>query len=288
MLHAGAVADPASGRALAYVAPGGTGKSTLTRLLAQTLGYVTDETVGVVPATLEVLPYPKPLTWADEKGKPKREHAPEDVGLGATPERVKLARLAVLRRRDGAEATFTPLGLLDAVEMVVPETSSLSKLNLPLEVFADVYEQVGGVTLIEYGEAEDVVEWCVQSLVDSGAGSAAAAPSIRSFVPHENSGQRLRRPLARNPAGERSGNETLSERAEVLVAGEESAVLVGDELLRLGPIATAIIELLPCSVEELAAALEERFGAPADGNLIPAVEEQLRTLAEHGVVERGN
>ncbi len=62
MLHAGAVTDEA-GRTLAYVAPSGTGKSTLTRLLAREFGCVTDETVGIRVDTLEVLPYPKPVTF---------------------------------------------------------------------------------------------------------------------------------------------------------------------------------------------------------------------------------
>src|SRR5690606_13126271 len=61
MLHAGAVCNPTTGAAIAYVAPGGTGKTTLTRLLGQRYGYITDETVGVEPGSWRIHPYQKPL-----------------------------------------------------------------------------------------------------------------------------------------------------------------------------------------------------------------------------------
>ncbi|MDO5676857.1 MAG: hypothetical protein Q4G35_05040, partial [Propionibacteriaceae bacterium] len=248
MLHAGAVADPASGRALAYVAPGGTGKSTLTRLLSQEWGYLSDETVGIDPASLAIRPYPKPLTWAAEAGKPKEEHAPDEMGFQPTPSSPTLAALAVLRRTDGAEATFRPLGLHEALKMIVPETSSLSKLPRPLHLFAEVYERVGGVTLVEYGEAEDLLEWCRESL---GAGLATPGP-----------------------AHGRSVNESSAwvDVQDFLVIDDEAIVLSNEKLLELGPVATAIMQLMPRSVEELAVALEAQFGAPEDGELIPAIE----------------
>ena len=257
MLHAGAVTDPSTGRTLAYVAPGGTGKSTLTRLLGRELGYVTDETVGVDPESLRVLPYPKPITWAAEPGTRKVEHAPESLGLVETPAEPVLARLAVLRRRNGAEATFTELSVLDAMEMVVPETSSLSKLPRPLHLLAELFERVGGVTLIEYGEAADIVGWCRDSL-----GFDEPAPLAGSGV---------------------AGSTNV---VDQYVNGAESVVLLEDTLLRLGPIATSIVQQWPLPVAELAAALEAEFGAPEGIDLVAAVEEQLDTLAEHKVLER--
>ena len=47
MVHAGAVGHPLTGVSLVYVAPGGTGKTTLSRRLGQSYGYLTDETVGM-------------------------------------------------------------------------------------------------------------------------------------------------------------------------------------------------------------------------------------------------
>lgn len=270
MLHAGAVADPSSGRVLAYVAPGGTGKSTLTRLLGREFGYVTDETVGIDPETLTVLPYPKPITWAAEPGTRKVEHAPESLGLQPTPEQPHLARLAVLRRTNGAAPTFTELDVLRAMEMVVPETSSLSKLPAPLHLLAGVFERVGGVTLIEYGEAEDIVGWCRESLT---------VPPVEHSTPGES-------PTLVKPAELASGAAGSTNAADLYPLGGESVILLQDTLLRLGPVATSIVRQWPRPVEELAAALEAEFGAPEDVDLIAAVEEQLETLAQHSVLER--
>lgn len=295
MLHAGAVTDPGSGRTLAYVAPGGTGKSTLTCLLGQRLGYVTDETVGVAPDTLAVLPYPKPVTWADVAGQPKREHSPESLNLLPTPPKASLARLAVLRRKDGVPASFTQLGMLEALEMVVPETSSLSRLVRPLGLLAEVFERVGGVTLIEYGEAEDIVDWCLTAV--AGADSAADQPS-----PAEPGSHFSRAEPAPDPDGAGTPQELMASTTDpagaplvsrsdsvvdMLEADGESAVLQRNRLLRLGPVATAILQLVaaPRSIDELTAALEAQFGPPADGDLAHAVEEQVRTLREHGVVD---
>ena len=42
MLHAGGLCDPTSGASIVYVAPGGTGKTTLTRVLGRGRGYPLD------------------------------------------------------------------------------------------------------------------------------------------------------------------------------------------------------------------------------------------------------
>ena len=160
MLHAGAVAHPVTGRALVFVAPGGTGKSTLTRRLGKHYGYLSDETVGISPDTLRIHPYPKPITLAPEHGHPKRENSPDDLGLVPAPAVPVLADLVVLRRTAEREhATFTPLPVLDALTMIAPETSSLSKLPEPLHLMADVHRRAG-CTLVEYGEGHQILQWC--------------------------------------------------------------------------------------------------------------------------------
>jgi len=97
MFHAGGVADPATGRSLVFVAPGGTGKSTLTRALAAEYGYLSDETIGIEPGTWAVRPYPKPVTLAPD-GRPaeRATHAPDELGLGHAPEAAHVAGLVVL------------------------------------------------------------------------------------------------------------------------------------------------------------------------------------------------
>ena len=60
MLHAAGLALP-DGRVVAFVAPSGTGKTTLSRTLGKAFGYVSDETV-VINFDGTVTPYPKPLS----------------------------------------------------------------------------------------------------------------------------------------------------------------------------------------------------------------------------------
>lgn len=162
MLHAGAVAHPDTGRALVFVAPGGTGKSTLMRLLGREYGYLTDETAGICPETLAMFPYPKPVTWAEKRSE-KVENSPDDLGLLEAPSDPVLSHLVVLRRENGVEATFTELGVLDAIQRLVPESSSITKLPSPLQLLAGVHARVG-CTLVEYGEATDILPWCRERL----------------------------------------------------------------------------------------------------------------------------
>lgn len=80
MLHAGAVAHPVTNRALVYVAAGGTGKTTFTRLLGTHYRYLTDETVAV-DEQHRVLPYPKPLSIRVPGSRYKAETPPDDLGI---------------------------------------------------------------------------------------------------------------------------------------------------------------------------------------------------------------
>ena len=76
---------------------------------------------------------------------------------------------------------------------------------------------------------------------------------------------------------------------DLLAVDGESLVLLDDQVLRLGPVATVVLQLLddgPRSQAQLTAALEEEFGAPPDGSLRDAVEAQLNGLATAGLITR--
>lgn len=76
---------------------------------------------------------------------------------------------------------------------------------------------------------------------------------------------------------------------DLLAVDGESLVLLDDQVLRLGPVATVVLQLLddgPRSQAQLTAALEEEFGAPPDGSLRDAVEAQLNGLASAGLITR--
>ena len=158
MLHAGAVCHPDTGRSLVYVAEGGTGKTTLTRVLARNYGYLTDETVGI-DADHRVLPYPKPLSVRAPEGPgPKEEHSPDDLGLVRPPAEREVVRLVLLDREDGHgdEPDVAELGLLDAVTAIAPQTSALYALPSGLRRCADLIEATGPVLRVRYSEAESL------------------------------------------------------------------------------------------------------------------------------------
>ena len=163
MLHAACLADPRTGLAAAFVAPGGTGKTTLVRALGPGRWYVTDETTLVLDDG-RVVPYPKPLSIRREPASLyKDETAPSEVGLVAPEGHVRLAALCLLDRDDAhtGPPRVTTLDTLDALVALVPQTSHLPEMARPLQRLAALCESLGGVHRVTYRESselEDVVE----------------------------------------------------------------------------------------------------------------------------------
>lgn len=169
MLHAACLADPVSGRAVALVAPGGTGKTTLVSTLGPGRWYVTDETTVVLDDGT-VVPYPKPLSVRRAPGSPyKDETAPASLGLTAPQGPVRLAALGVLARDDAhvGPVQVQTYDTLDALVALVPQTSHLPELERPLQRLAALCESVGGVHRVAYREAADLA-----GLVDTWTGAA--------------------------------------------------------------------------------------------------------------------
>ena len=158
MLHAACLADPDSGAAVAFVAPGGTGKTTLVRTLGAGRWYVTDETTVVLDDGT-VVPYPKPLSVRREPGSLfKDETAPGRLGLVAAQGRVYLAGLCLLVRdddHDGPPVSET-LSTLDGLVALVPQTSHLPDQPRPLRRLAELSEALGGVRRLHYRESADL------------------------------------------------------------------------------------------------------------------------------------
>lgn len=153
MFHAGAVSDPHSGRSLVYVAEGGTGKTTMSRLLGRRLGYVTDETVGI-DTTGRILPYPKPLSVRRPDGQGlKDEISPDALGLMATPTHAQASRIVLLDRRQEGADEITEVPFMDALVELVGQSSSLPRLARPLHQLADLLDDTGPVLKLRYTEA---------------------------------------------------------------------------------------------------------------------------------------
>ena len=157
MLHAGAVSRCDTGESLVYVAAGGTGKTTLTRRLGRRFGYLTDETVGIT-ASGAILPYPKPLSIRRrDNAFLKDEPSPDSLGLRPAPTSPRASRVVFLTRdADATTAEIEELTTMDAVFAAMAETSSLARLDRPLNRLADLLEAAGPPLRVRYAEAADI------------------------------------------------------------------------------------------------------------------------------------
>ena len=156
LLHGGAVRHPVTRES--FVAPGGTGKTTLARLLGRPYVYLSDETVGI-DDNGRIHPYSKPPSLRTPEGGPKHEASPDDLGLARAHPAPTVKRVILLRRPldyAGLPA-IEELGTLDAVQQILPETSSLSKLPRPLRALAALAEKCGPVLSCPYAESDDLV-----------------------------------------------------------------------------------------------------------------------------------
>lgn len=154
MLHAGAVSHPGSGRSLVFVAAGGTGKTTLTKLLGSAYGYLTDETVAI-DAGDRILPYPKPLSVRGAEGYPKREYSPDHLGLRLAHGAPTVGRVLLLERDDNhvGAPDVQEVGLLDGIELLAPQISALYALPRGLQRLAHLRETTGPLLRVRYAEA---------------------------------------------------------------------------------------------------------------------------------------
>lgn len=157
MLHAGAVSHPETGASVVYVAAGGTGKTTLSRRLGRTLGYLTDETVGIEEAGT-ILPYTKPLSVRRPSGLgPKDEVSPDSLGLLPAPPRPHAARVVLLDRQpDSIRPQVDELTFMDALFALTEQTSSLPRLRSPLHRLGSLIDTCGPVLRLRYAEAADI------------------------------------------------------------------------------------------------------------------------------------
>ena len=157
MVHAGAVSHPLTGVSLVYVAPGGTGKTTLSRRLGQSYGYLTDETVGM-DVDGRILPYPKPLSVRrQEQPGVKDELSPDALGLLAAPPAPVASRVVLLARDPAATAAdVEEVPFMDAVFALTEQSSSLAALPRPRHRMADFIDAAGPVLRLRYAEAADL------------------------------------------------------------------------------------------------------------------------------------
>lgn len=285
MFHAAGLSDPVTGATVALVAPSGTGKTTAVAALATRLGYVTDETVIIDPQTLEITPFPKPLSLLGPDGqRPKTLVSPDELGLLPTPANPYLAGVVVLDRDPAhdADPVLQPLSLTEALEQLVPQTSSLAALDRGLVQLAAVLDRVGGSHVLRYREV---------------AQTAALVEQLAKRVPP--AGQRPRWEAVELPEGRDQGGSDSPEAAvhdgwiararidDALIPESGTlAILHRTEFTVLQGIGPMLWEALPQArpVGEVVAELATSPGAPS--NAAQVVQSALRDLLQRGLLRQ--
>lgn len=158
MLHAAGVALP-DGRVVAFVAPSGTGKTTLSRTVGKMYGYVSDETV-VISLDGSVTAYPKPLSVITGARPHKEQFGPDAEGLLAAPLELRLARVVLLNREPDhqGEPVLEPVDLLEGIAELAAQVSYLPRLAEPLRSLARSIESTGGLQRVTYAEAAELAD----------------------------------------------------------------------------------------------------------------------------------
>lgn len=158
MLHAAALTHQETGATAVFVAPGNTGKTTLSHRLGQGRGYVTDETVGIRrDGGIEIYPKPLSVRRADWAGV-KDETAPGDLGLVPPAVDPWVAGIVLLSRdlEHVGEPLVEELELFDAVLGLSPESSGFMGTEAPLQWVADILGRTGGAKRVTYAEVTDL------------------------------------------------------------------------------------------------------------------------------------
>lgn len=294
LLHAAALADE-GGRALVLVAPSGGGKSTATRTLGQRLGYVSDESV-ILLEDHRIAPHPKPpsLVIDPEQRFRKEEPAPDDLGLGPTPAGPRLGRLLTLARDPAvAEPSIEPVGLVDQILAVLPETSSTWLLADGLDRLARAVTAGGPPARLRYSE----IDTCHDLVRDHLAAEGGDAPAWDHLPPTgeerwEAGGTGVVPEVERTDddvtiAG-LSGTEVLAREtwSDAIAVDGEVLVLAGSRPLRLAGPGAALWRAAGggLAVGELVGAVTGELGEHPDAAAL--VHEAAVEMLRHGALRR--
>ncbi|WP_156971468.1 hypothetical protein [Knoellia sinensis] len=278
--------DGENTRAIAFVGPSGTGKSTAARTLGQHFGYLSDETVAI-ESDDRISPYPKPVSTIVDPGArwEKEEHSPTELGLREAGGTAYLHAVVVLDRDPRHEVPeLTELPLVDAVLAVTKESSSLPLLERPMQRIAQVVSAGGGPYVLRYSEIGECVD-LVRSLFDREGG--ATSERAEWATTEGTTGAPPPSPGSSEFGADPLDAAMVVERApwrDALHGEGGSIVLIGSDLLRLGPVGEVVWQQAadPVRVGEVRAAVVEALGDHPDATRI--VDDGIRSMVESGVL----
>ena len=272
LLHAAGF--EAGGRVAVLVGPSGAGKSTAALTLGRELGYVSDETVAVEPDGT-VSPYPKPVSVITDPAArwDKHEESPDSLGLREVSGTAYAEVLVVLERDPEREVPeLTELPIVDALLAVIAQSSSTALLDRPLERLGQLASRSGGPYVLRYSEIDACVD-LVHGLLDS-----ADRPARNAWTTT---------PGGTGAADPLPGTVVRAAWTEALHADDGTVVLIGEQLIRLGPIGEVVWHAAATPVETatLHDLVVAELGAHPDSESV--VADGVAALVRTGVLRAG-
>ncbi|MBS1674386.1 MAG: hypothetical protein JSS74_10520 [Actinobacteria bacterium] len=286
LLHAAGLASEDGRRGVVLVASSGTGKSTAARHLGQQLGYLSDELMMIDEREeLQGLTKPISLIVPDFPGG-KDESSPDALGLGPTPiAPPRLAAMVCLSRADEAvEPRFDAISLHELIAEVVPQTSSLWRVDRPLQRLAEAAQRGGGPFRLSYAEIADA-EPLVHGLLDADR----SPDGVREWSEHRPSEQERWRENEGAGAvfdGDFDDDVVISRApwTDAIEQDGEVSVLAGASFTRVAGIAATIWLCCahPRTVAELGDVLAREHGPHPDA--VPLIQAALQELSARRLV----
>lgn len=279
MFHACGLADPLSGATVAFIAPSGTGKTTVARTLGPGLGYVSDETIAV-GSDLGIVSYPKPLSVKQpEPGRPKLQQGPDHHVLGVTPPAPVLAAITILSRTPhdagapadavSVSASVEDVPLAQAIVELTPQLSALARLDRGLVQLCTMVQACGGVKRIRYSEAASIAPLLPQLVRPVEAGTPAQWMALETTPESANARAGMRRTPVQ----------------DAIDADGTVLLLIDSQVLELGPLGALVWEFASdwTTREAILGKVIEVIGGHPSADAL--IDEALAELLSRGVLE---
>lgn len=278
MFHAAGLADRTTGDVIALIGPSGAGKTTVAAALGTCLGYVSDEIVAVTEDG-GVVPFPKPLALKRPGTHEKTVYGPDALGLVHAAGHLRLSRIVLLDRREEQIAPLvTTTSLPEVIAEVVEQINCFDALPRPLRFLSALVRRSGGVHVLRYHHAADLIDPVRELLHRPPAPVERLGLSSATVSPDAAEGS----PLEAGAYGRAPVDDWVEIDGEILT-------LADGRVSRLGPLASALWELLERSqtIESLVAPVEAVFGRAPGADTEGALRDRLDQLSGAGLIRAG-